>query len=273
MPLIEEKYDQSRIDSIKRYLQREAEKGRTKDYEIIVDGFKIVSRTDNLEDFEDYEQELKNSTRNISILVFDGQSTNRNTRYSFLLQGEPAQQQPKGLNGLGEIDQIIQEKLDAKEKEFELKQLQEKLADTQQSLDEAEEYNELLEKQIEELKDKRLLQSTNWGEVLNGFLAAAAKNNKTPMGQALAGLLGVEGTEKPAELAMPDSHASFEPSSAPEMSEELRNRLSLVEQIDTSFDINRKAAVLFLLDYYCKHPHKIDETIQFLNIQNEQGQI
>lgn len=270
MPLIEEKFEQSRIDSIKRYLQREAEKHRTKDYEIIVDGFKVVSRTDNLEEFEDYEQEIKNNTRNLSILVFDGPNTNRNTRYSFVLQGELSTPQPKTLNGLGEIDQIIQEKLDAKEKEFELKQLQEKLSDTQQALEEAEEYTELLEKEISELKEKRLVQSTNWGEVLNGFLAAAAKNNKSQLGQALAGLLGVEGAEKPNELPQgnQDSHASFEPTTAPEMSEELKNKLSLIDQIDSSFDLNRKAAVLFLLDYYCKNPHKIDETIQFLNLQN-----
>jgi hypothetical protein len=273
MPLIEEKFEQSRIDSIKRYLQREAEKGRTKDYEIVIDGFKVVSRTDNLEEFEDYEQEIKNTTRNISILVFDGPNTNRNTRYSFLLQGEPSIQQPKGLNGLGEIDMMIQEKLDAKEREFELRQLQEKLATTQQSLEDAEEYCDLLEKEVDELKQKRLVQSTNWGEVLNGFLTAAAKNNKTPMGQALAGLLGVDPKEKPAELqqATEDSHASFEPSKAPEMTEELKNQLSLIAQIDKSFDNQHKAAVLFLLDYFCKHPEKLDEAIKFLNIQNGEG--
>ena len=165
MPLIEEKFDQSRIDSIKRYLQREAEKGRTKDYEIIVDGFKVVSRTDNLDEFEDYEAEIKNSTRNVSILVFDGQSTNRNTRYSFLLQGEPNTAQPKPLNGLGEIDQIIQEKLDAKDKEYELKQLREKLQETETALQESEEYNEQLEKAIAELKSKNTLESKNMGEV------------------------------------------------------------------------------------------------------------
>lgn len=43
MPVVEERYDQNKIDSLKRYLKREAEKGRTRDYEIIVDGFKVVS--------------------------------------------------------------------------------------------------------------------------------------------------------------------------------------------------------------------------------------
>ncbi|HYD22680.1 MAG TPA: hypothetical protein VEB40_14460 [Flavipsychrobacter sp.] len=270
MPLIEEKFDQSRIDSIRRYLQREKDKGRAKDYEIVIDGFKVVSRTDNLDEFEDYEQELKNSTRNISILVYDGPNTNRNTRYSLLLQGEPSVPASKGLNGLGEIDQIIQERLDAKEKEFELKQLREKLTETQQALEEAEDYADELETKIEELREARLLQSKNWGEVLSGFLSAATKDSNSPVGKALAGLLGVEQNARPIELqgSKEETEASYE-RSQPELSEEMKNHIAIIAQIQQSFDPNRKAAVLFLLDYYCKYPEKLDETIKFLNIQND----
>ena len=85
MPVIEERYDQNKIDSLKRYLKREAEKGRTRDYEIIVDGFKVVSRTNDVEEFDDYEDEIQDNTRNIAILIYDGAGTNRNTRYSFSL--------------------------------------------------------------------------------------------------------------------------------------------------------------------------------------------
>src|SRR3954464_6979481 len=103
MPLHDLKFDQHKIDSLKRYLQREADKERAKDYEIIIDGFRVVSRTDDLSEFDEYEQEIKSDTRNISILIFDGPGTNRNTRYSFALQSETTSRTNGGLNGLGEI--------------------------------------------------------------------------------------------------------------------------------------------------------------------------
>jgi hypothetical protein len=59
MPLITEKFSQHKVDLIKRYLQREIEKGRPKEFEIIVDDFKVVSRTSDLEEFEDYASHLQ----------------------------------------------------------------------------------------------------------------------------------------------------------------------------------------------------------------------
>ena len=99
--------------------KKEQAKERSKDYEIIIDGFKIVSRTNDATEFDDYEPELNENTKNISVLIFDGAKTNRNTKYSFALGDDlPKKEKPKAL---GEIDLIIQEKLDAKDKEYELK--------------------------------------------------------------------------------------------------------------------------------------------------------
>ena len=146
MPVIEERYEQNKIDSLKRYLKREAEKGRTRDYEIIVDGFKVVSRTDDVEEFDDYEEEIKDNTRNISILIYDGAGTNRNTRYSFSLNQDNASPIPakpmNGIGGLGEIDEIIQQKLEEKDRDYKISSLEKELEDTQQKLAEAEEYHQ-----------------------------------------------------------------------------------------------------------------------------------
>src|SRR5690242_9935429 len=127
MPLHDLKFDQHKIDSLKRYLQREGEKGRKKDYEIMIDGFRVVSRTDDLSEFDDYEQEIKGDTRNISILIFDGPGTNRNTRYSFSLQGDISNRSSGSLNGLGDIEQVITDKLAEREKEYEVERLKEQL--------------------------------------------------------------------------------------------------------------------------------------------------
>jgi len=266
MPLIEDKFEQSRIDSIKRYLQREAEKGRKKDYEIVVDGFKVVSRTDNLDEFEDYEAELKNGTRNISILVFDGPSTNRNTKYSFYLQGEPTGQ-AKPLNGLGEIEQIIQEKLDAKDREFELRQLREKLGDAEKALEESEEYNEQLEKRIEELTSRKSLETKNTGELLAAAVGYIVHRNKDkfPMGQELAGLFpdtDVKNLPQPAE----ETTASFEKRKTGDaFDEDTKNRLSLIADLQSRLDEPQLIGLFTIIRKLTEEPPLIETVIDLLN--------
>lgn len=272
MPLIEEKFDQHKIDSLKRYLQRETEKGRPKDFEIIVDGFKVVSRTENAEEFEDYEAEIKPSTRNISILVFDGPGTNRNTRYSFSLQGEPSARSSQAGNGLGEIDQVIAQKLEEREREHEFSRLREQLAATKAQLTESEEYADSLQKRIKEMEEKRYVQAVSIGEVASVVLKTLVKQHATriPGGQALAGLLGADMPEEMPAVALPapEGAASFEkqPASNP-MDELTRNRLSLIEQMQERFNEQQMIAVFSILDSLAAAPDKIDPILVQLGLQ------
>ena len=272
MPLIEEKFDQHKIDSLKRYLQREAEKNRPKDFEIIVDGFKVVSRTESVEEFEDYEQEIKPSTRNLSILIFDGPGTNRNTRYSFTLQGEPAGRSSQAGNGLGEIDQVIAQKLEEREREHELSRLREELATAKSQLAEAEEYADSLQKRIKEMEEKRYVQAVSIGEVASVVLKTLVKQHATriPGGQALAGLLGADLPEDmpPAALPAAEGPASFEKQPAPGPIDELtRNRLSLIEQMQERFNEQQMIAVFSILDCLAASPDKIDPVLIQLGLQ------
>jgi len=271
MPLIEERFDQHKIDSLKRYLQRETEKNRPKDFEIIVDGFKVVSRTENVEEFEDYETEIKTSTRNLSILIFDGPGTNRNTRYSFTLQGEPAGRPSQAVNGLGEIDQVIAQKLEEREREHELSRLREQLTATKAQLTESEEYAESLQKRIKEMEEKRYVQAVSIGEVASVVLKTLVKQHATriPGGQALAGLLGADMPEEtPPTLPAPESSASFEKQPASETVDELtRNRLSLIEQMQERFNEQQMIAVFSILDCLAAAPDKIDPVLAQLGLQ------
>lgn len=272
MPLIEEKFDQHKIDSLKRYLQRETDKARPKDFEIIVDGFKVVSRTDNIEEFEDYEQEIKGNSRNVSILVFDGPGTNRNTRYSFTLQGETASRNQQPASGLGEIDQVIAQKLEEREREHELTSLKEQLKNAKEQLAESEDYAETLQKRIKEMEEKRYTQAVSLGEVASVVLKTLVKQHaaRIPGGQALAGLLGADIEDTPAVAAPPpaETTASFEkqPDAAP-LDEQTRNRLSLIEQMQARFNEQQMIAVFSIIDALAAAPDKIDQALAFLGLQ------
>jgi hypothetical protein len=273
MPLIEEKFDQHRIDILKRHLQREKEKGRTKDFEILVDGFKVVSRTDDLNEFEDYEQEVKDDTRNVSILIYDGTSTNRNTRYSFSLQRGPATDRGnQPLNGLGEVEQVIAQKLEEREQEHERTRLKEQLTATKEQLAEAEEYAETLEKRIKEMEDKRYTQAVSLGEVASVVLKTLVKEHaaRIPGGQALAGLLGADIEETTPAIAQPatEGAASFERQPVTEeLTEETRNRLSLIAQMQQRFNEQQMIAVFSIIDHLAVSPDKIGQVITMLGLE------
>lgn len=272
MPLIEAKFDQSRIDSLRRYLQREAEKGRSKDYEIMVDGFKIVSRTDNVQEFDDYEHEVRDTTRNISILIYDGPNTPRNTRYSFALQAEPEGNSPKSLNGLGDIDGIIEQRLSERDRDHELQRMKEKLEDIEQQLEESEEYAEGLEKQIEELEGAKHSKAMNIGELTGIALESILKRNlkNIPGGEGLAGLFGGDATVPAlsASSETAEGAASFQKASANDagLTEEQQRRMMFAQVLETSFDEAQMAEVLQIMEHLGKHPQHITHVKALLKI-------
>jgi hypothetical protein len=272
MPLIEEKFDQHKVDSIKRFLQREADKERPRDYEIMIDGFRVVSRTSDITEFDDYEQELKGDNRNLSILVFDGPSTNRNTRYSFALQGDTMVRSMPATNGLGEIEQVIADKLAEREREIELQQLKDQLKSTKAQLTESEEYADLLQKRIKDMEAQRYTHAVSLGEVASVVLKTLVKQHaaRIPGGQALAGLLGADTTEElPApEVEDTSSPVSFEKQPEPEpLDEQTRNRLTLIAQMQERFNEQQMIAVFTILDALAASPDKIEVILAQLGLQ------
>lgn len=269
MPLKEEIFDQQKIDSLKRILQREADKGRPRDYEILIDGFKIVSRTDDVSEFDEYEQEVRETTRNISILIYDGQNTNRNTRYSFALQGDSNTRNNISLNGLGEVDQIIAQKMEEKEREYELNRLREKLTATQSQLTEAEEFADTLQTRIKEMEDKRYTNAVSIGEVASVVLKGLVQQHasKLPGGQALAGLLGADTHPAVTPPSLPEATVSFERSQEGNLDEQTKSRLSLIAQMQERFNEQQMIAVFTIMDDLAASPEKIHSVLVHLGHQ------
>jgi hypothetical protein len=276
MPLLEQPFEQSRIDTIKRMLQREIDKDKPKDYEIFVDGFKIVSRTNNLEEFEEYEQEISDSTHSLSILIYDGLGTNRNTRHTFLLRKDP-NGQSRSVNGLGEIDQVIAQRMEEREREYDLQRTKEKLTTTQQDLSESEEYAEQLEKKIKDMEEKRYTTSISFGELANAVLKGIIRQNveKIPGGHALAGLLGAELPEPSGStppVTSEQTTASFEKAVPGDLPKETLDRLTLISQMQQKFNAQQMVAVFSILDSLTLTPEKIQSVLEFLQIQSEPHQ-
>jgi len=264
MPLIQEKYSQARIDAVRRSLQRESDKGTPRYYEVIVDDIKIITRTNDIKEFEDYEQEIKDDTRNISILVYDGPGTNRNTRYSFSFNGSPGT-----LSGLGEIDQIISQRLSEKDREYELQRLREKLSATEQQLGESEEFAEQLEQRIRDMEQARYTNAVSLGEVASALLSGILQKNagKIPMGQSLAGLFG--GTPAPLPEATPGhpDSVTFEKNAGIEHDEQTNARIALIQRMQQRLNEEQLVAMLSIIDFLSDNPDNISTVIELFQTE------
>ena len=282
MPLLEERFDQHKVDSLKRYLQREADKGRARDYEVIIDGFKVVSRTNEVSEFDDYEQEIRDTTRNLSILIYDGDKTNRNTRYSFALNQEnviPAQPQ-NSLGSLGEIDTIIQQKMDEKDKDYQLKTAKEKLAETQEKLDEAEEYVEILKEELEHIKANRFqMKDVNLLEVGAELLKFTINKNakKSPFAAQLSGILGaLSDMDQPAlppqNEPEPDCEVTVQEQPAspqPELTEMQLLILKSIQQMEKAFTPEQLPVMNQIIIKLMQNPGQLIPVAELLNVQIE----
>jgi hypothetical protein len=281
MPVIEERYDQNKIDGLKRYLKRESEKSRTKDYEIIVDGFKVVSRTDDVEEFDDYEEEIKDNTRNISILIYDGTGTNRNTRYSFSLNQDntsPIPAKPmNGMGGLGEIDEIIQQKLDEKDRDHKITALEKELEETQQKLSEAEEYHQQLQDEIyriREEKPKPTALGITLGELGTNLLDGLLKKNMPQLAGVLNGIIPQQAA--PAETE-PQGEATFqkqgEAQAGQQLSEKQLRHLNNLEMMEQAFNEEQLQIAIVILRKLMEYPDQLIPVAQFLNLHNSNEQV
>ncbi len=272
MPLVKAKYEQEKIDSLKCLLRRESEKGRAKDYEIEVDGFKVVSRTDDVDEFDDFELHLRDTTRYLTIKIFDGKKTHRNTQYAFSLTDDVSQP-VNGHGTLGEVGEMIQQKLDEQSKEYQLERLREKLAEKEKALEEAEEYSEQLAEEVRVLKENKYnLGSFNIAEIGAEVLKyTIAKNaNKSPLAANLSGILGAlntaQETPQQGQVEEEQYEATIEEAEEQPTPQQLAI-LHSVQRMEQVFSAQQLQIMTQMLRHLMEHPADLMPVAELLNIK------
>lgn len=76
----EERYEQAKIEKLIQYLRFYSEKGQPVDYEILIDNFKAVRRTNDPENFLIFKNFIAADTRVMQVLLFSGSSNNNEKR-------------------------------------------------------------------------------------------------------------------------------------------------------------------------------------------------
>lgn len=269
MPFINEKYSEQKIDNLYNYLQSSKEQGEPEDYEIFVDAFKVVKRTNDLTRFESYTNYIQPDTKTLTIVIYDGSSP-RNTKHIFTIKGES-----NGLNGV-DVDTRIEEKLRVEKEKWETELLKKENEKLKEELAQAEAYIEELEETAEKAKDKKFrMGDVNVGEFASVVLEGFVRRNpqllaKLPGGEALAGVIEQDNADREKALLdkSPEPEVTFKKKTStgdPELSEEEKSYLDFIKSLKDKFDHEQMSSVMLILDVLAKRPDDIFPTIQFLS--------
>jgi hypothetical protein len=268
MPFINEKYSEQKIDNLYHYLQSSKEQGEAEDYEIFVDAFKVVKRTNDLARFESYTNYIQPETRTVTIVIYDGASP-RNTKHIFSLKEDNT----NTLNGV-DVDIRIEEKLRLEKEKWESELLKKENEQLKTDLAEAEAYIEELEENAEKVKDKKFrMGDVNVGEFASVVLEGFVRRNpqllaKLPGGEALAGVIEQDNEEREKALTgkLPEGEMSFKKSSGTtaDLSEEDKSYLEFIKSLQGRFNADQMTSVIQVLDIFSKHTDSIPLTIQYL---------
>lgn len=272
MPVTNDSYDQLKIDKLKYFLEAQAQKGQAKPFEIFVDNLKVVSKTEDPKEFDSYEFYMNEDTEKLRILIYNSNLSPRNDQYCFMVQKNVGGS--KTLNGLGEIENIVQEKLAARDREHEMNKLKEELETTKQELEETEEYAGKLEKEIEYLKENKFkLGNINIGELASVALEGMVRRNpqiltKLPGGEALAGIIEQDNRDKEKILSQPlqpEPQVSFQKETAADITEEEKRHLAYLRKFEQTF--SREQAEMFnaVLGAMVEEPSIIPTLLEFIN--------
>jgi hypothetical protein len=211
MAIVTQKYNGAKINLLHQVLASDAEEGRPREYDIVVDDLKVVRRTTDPDKFFTHEDFINGDTCSLIITIYEGTSK-RNTRYVFTLK-EGAEEEKATLSG---IDNVMNEKMLQQRKAWEHEQLQKELGELREEMEEQDTYIEKLEGMLQEEKGKKVSLKDNWGEVMSVALEGMVRRNPhllggIPMiGQGLAGVIEEDNKRLEASVGNPHSQTEYE---------------------------------------------------------------
>jgi FtsZ-binding cell division protein ZapB len=266
--IAKEKYDQRKIDRLLDHLKVYFEKGRPIDFEIIVDGFKVVRRTSDIEMFGLYENYVDGDTKNIEFIFYSGTS-NSNDKHIFHLGNAPKQ----ALDGIDVEDQI-ESGVSQRLRDQEFVKLQDKNKELEEEIKDLEKEVERLEKTNEQLEASRSPLHGVLGSLGSSMVEAFIKRNpkimaSIPGGSALAGLLDDSIPPPPAE----DVEVSFKPKGNEEhnkpegMSKADQEAIAFVNQIKEAFNGEEFDKISLIHQRLARDKSKFSVVLQALDIQ------
>jgi len=276
-----ETYDPVKVDSIRRLLEMQAQRGKPFYYKIIIDEVEAVPKTCDIEKFDNHQKYLQGAGE-LTVNLYGTADTPRiKLKRIFTLDNDskrPAK--PQDLNGM-ESESKIEERM---RKTFEHELLKRDLLETQKKLSDAEEYIDELENKLERERDRSILlekerdiKDKKWGQVASGMLEGVVRRNPHflkkfgPTGEALAGLIEEDNIDREkAKQADTTSQGEASFSEAPAtLTEEEREILAYFKEMQERFGEELAEDVMHIIEYLSTHKNEIKTVVQLLGIKKQ----
>lgn len=255
-----QKYDPEQLQKLASLVRIYKEKDQPFDYEIVVDGLKVVRRTNDPEMFFLFENFITGETKNIEVIFYNGNS-NVNEKRIFTFVEETSD---KGLSGV-EVDARIQEQVEKQKKEWEHGRLVEENKELKQEVDELEKEVERLEKVNEDLINSQSPFKGFLGEMGSSFVESFIRRNPNvmkniPGGEALAGLIGKDDVKE--STITEDAEVVF--TSKTGLSEDEKSAIQFVDQIKAQFTRPEFDNILLILQSLANDKPKIERVLELV---------
>lgn len=278
MSTVREAYNPEKIEQIRKLLETQIRKGLPVQFEIYMDSFKVVPKTNDINEFDSYEDYLSSGTRNMRLLIYDSISGTEQVNECFYKMSNYLNSSSSNNNGLSgvDIDERINEQVNSKLADIEFKR---ELKETKQQLKEAEETIDDLNSQLEAEKAKKGIEIQRWGQVGSVAIQELIKRNPQilsiiPGGESLAGLF-TDQPELPKETKTePQPQATFKEKGEPEQRFSQRELMfhALFNELEKSFETDREGLIKvnFVLNELIKNPSLVHDVAELLKEGNSE---
>lgn len=258
------KYSPLKIAQLKMWLEEMKEQGLTKFFEVFVDDFKIVPKTDAIQNLDAYEQYIDEDTQTIKVFIYNTPDSHRYSQRIFTMKEKTVQApvQNQTMSGV-EIQNTISEKVEQAKKEWDCEQTKKELEDTKRKLRESEEYAEKLTSRIETLKEK--LENA---KTMKEIVTAISEYGPVIFGgnpKPSATLSGAQAEKKPEEQASFKMKTEGEPS----LSEQEKYFIEFGKSLRENFSQEEFTKILSIIDVFAKDKSNIDPVVSLLNINQQ----
>ena len=154
-------YNSENLNWLKLWLGDMKSQGHPKFFEVLVDGMRVIYKTDNLERFDEYLNWINETTKSMRVLVYNTRNSHRSQIFEFrtenYIEGVSEKLYPTRQRRLSEdeIDKRVLEAIEEKRKNQAFAELQKQNKDLTKRLLDAEEYIRKQESELNEYKSKK----------------------------------------------------------------------------------------------------------------------
>jgi hypothetical protein len=278
-----EKYDVAKIEQLKMFLEQNAERGKPRYYEIFVDNLRVIEKTNDVAEFDSFQNFMNEDTRLIKILLYSSsEESPRNDKFIYRVKEEESKSKEQGLSGV-EVTEKIQTALQMEKEKWDNNLIKKELEEAEERIEELEKYSEQLEAKIIELKqNQNKLGGIHLGEIAGVALEALLRNNtqllsKYPLTKGLAGVIEQDNKQKAnfesnsTGSSTTDSEVSF--SEVNETNEAEKELSKMLREIMLAFSGEGEFSnVMTILTEMAGNKPLIQSTLQFIQNNQQQNQ-